>query len=529
MNIFKGLLTEEKMKRITNGSDCGARGDYLAWDPEQWQPTKETVRYFDIEKDNLCFYFGKRRLLKLTRRYQLDAIYGCSKFGGARLPNVASDENLKDFLNLAQKEDFFRGVIEDRITFKPGWIEPQKYEVTHLGYYYDSKKKSYLNILDDYYFNTSTSRVNKYFLDLGYSGGIVQYQDRFNTSSAGILWQINRSPTFLSTVTCCLKNQIRFFLRGVCKSSVLWPFTGKYHLIPENGISTEVLIYVGQSTKLYYNHTQGVWVMWQHKFNHEPRYLATVKASQTNMALGANTWTVNNDAKECNTNNGDTYDTILTLSACSEDQFTCKDGNCVRMEQRCDGRSDCYDESDEMECKIIKLKSSYSVGISPPPQKYRNKSDIFVSIDIKDILELDEIGKVFQVKFILYLTWIDSRLTYQNLKKDPNLNVLLLEDQKKIWTPAVIFSNTKDDDRTQIDEYTLVRVLPNEDFLYTKSDMSVKENIFYFKGSENILELSRTYRVDFLCNYDMALYPFDTQICSLNFEQDKAGVKSCNL
>ena len=49
MNIFKGMLSEERMKRITNGSDCGARGDYLAWDPEQWQPTKEPVRYFDMK------------------------------------------------------------------------------------------------------------------------------------------------------------------------------------------------------------------------------------------------------------------------------------------------------------------------------------------------------------------------------------------------------------------------------------------------------------------------------------------------
>ena len=136
---------------------------------------------------------------------------------------------------------------------------------------------------------------------------------------------------------------------------------------------------------------------------------------------------------------------------------------------------------------------------------------------------LDEIGKVFQVKFILYLTWIDSRLTYQNLKKNPNLNVLLLDYQRKIWTPVIIFRNTKYSDRTAIDEYSLVRVLPNEDFSYTNSDMEIAKNIFFFKGSENILELSRTYTVDFICNYNMALYPFDTQTCSMNFEQDKVN------
>ena len=325
------------------------------------------------------------------------------------------------------------------------------------------------------------------------------------------------------TVTCHVRQQIVLLLRGVCKSSILWPFTGANHLIPENGVPSEVMIYVGLSTKLSYDHDKGVWVMMQHKFGSEQKILATVKASLTNMALGANTWTVSNDTKECNTNDGETYETVLTLSACSDSQFTCADGNCVKMEQRCDGRTHCNDESDEMECKIIKLKSSYSAGISPPPEKYRNKSDVFVSVDIEDILELDEIGKVFQVKFILYLTWIDSRLTYQNLKKDPNLNVLLLDDQRKIWTPVIIFRNTKDSDRTAIDDYSVVRVLPNEAYSYTKSDMSISKNIFYFKGAENILELSRTYRVDFICNYNMALYPFDTQTCSMNFEQDKVS------
>ena len=64
---------------------------------------------------------------------------------------------------------------------------------------------------------------------------------------------------------------------------------------------------------------------------------------------------------------------LLTLTACSDTQFTCDSGNCVRwdekrrnnrintvsssssMEQRCDQSSDCGDQSDEAGCMLVHL------------------------------------------------------------------------------------------------------------------------------------------------------------------------------
>ena len=220
---------------------------------------------------------------------------------------------------------------------------------------------------------------------------------------------------------------------------------------------------------------------------------------------------------------------MITFTACSDTQFTCSDGNCVAMEQRCDGKINCYDESDEMECQLILFKSSYNKGISPPPKKYSNVSKIFISVDIEEILKVDEIGKVIEIKFIFYATWIDSRLTYQNLKMNPNLNVLQLDSQKKIWTPVIIFRNTKETDQSRLDDKSLIRVLPNKNFTYKKSDKGQIQNIYYFQGKENVLELSRPYRVDFICSYDMALFPFDTQTCSMNFEQNKVNILCVHL
>ena len=164
---------------------------------------------------------------------------------------------------------------------------------------------------------------------------------------------------------------------------------------------------------------------------------------------------------------------------------------------------------------MIKFDPYYSKDIAPPPMKNSNVSDLFISVDIKKILKVDELGEVFKIKFNLYITWNDPRLTYQNLKKDPNLNVLRLEGQKNIWAPVIIFENTEESDQSKIDEKSLIRVLSNKDFKYKKSDKSEIRNTYYFQDPENVLQLSRTYKIDFICSYNMALFPFDTQTCRI--------------
>ena len=356
-----------------------------------------------------------------------------------------------------------------------------------------------------------------------------------NFAGPGVSWFLLSSKTERNTVTCVTDGHMLVSLRGVCKSSILWKFTTKPFSVENNGlyyvnrVENNILYYVNRDESRFsmsYNTKSSAWELVELTKEWNPsegslKLLASVKSTMTNMALGMNLWTVYNDSKECNINDGEAYTTTLSFSVCNDTQFACQDGNCVPMERRCDGKIDCYDKSDEMECNLIVFESSYSKGISPPPKKYSNASDVFLSVDIKEILKLDEIGKTFRVKFKLYLTWIDSRLIYQNLKKNPNLNVLQLDTQKRIWAPVIIFSNTEESDRSKIDDESLIRVLPNKSFMYKKSDMANNQNIYYFHGSENILELSRTYRVDFICTYNMALFPFDTQTCSMNFEQDE--------
>ena len=47
------------------------------------------------------------------------------------------------------------------------------------------------------------------------------------------------------------------------------------------------------------------------------------------------------------------------------------------------------------------------------------------------------------------------------------------------------------------------------------SSMTSIDNIYKFKGSGNRLATSRVYNVEWICVYQLAWYPFDTQTCRM--------------
>ena len=141
------------------------------------------------------------------------------------------------------------------------------------------------------------------------------------------------------------------------------------------------------------------------------------------------------------------------------------------------------------------------------------------NVDIEDILGVDEMKEIFLVKVSVTRVWKDSGLTYHNLKKNShNLNALTDTEANSLWYPSVDINNiesTKMFRATSIGQVMLV--VPNTNFSYEKGDITRERNVRIFKGSENVLTLTRQWSVKFICHYDTGMYPFDTQVCRMEF------------
>ena len=200
-------------------------------------------------------------------------------------------------------------------------------------------------------------------------------------------------------------------------------------------------------------------------------------------------------------NEGVTEIRTLQVSTCRDDQFTCDDGACVPLSTRCDSIGDCEDVSDEKQCKLVSMDKNKYLKDRPPTPIFTDKFQVNVSIDIRSVLDIQEVKMVLKLLFILDLSWFDNRLQFYNLKDDDNMNTLTYEDQEKVWTPTVLFDNTEKQLTSQNDEKSFAKVtkLGNS----TRSGNTYDENINIFVGKENLIRLSRSYDIEFICEYDM--------------------------
>ena len=91
----------------------------------------------------------------------------------------------------------------------------------------------------------------------------------------------------------------------------------------------------------------------QARSNNRKDFYAESEGSPLNLLLGKSTWTVFNDSLECKSSQIN-----LTLSTCSDEEFTCDDGYCITLEEKCDGKLNCKDGSDERSCQLVNFSLS---------------------------------------------------------------------------------------------------------------------------------------------------------------------------
>ena len=129
-------------------------------------------------------------------------------------------------------------------------------------------------------------------------------------------------------------------LRGLCPKGydyIDWLFTPM-----QNPGDPDNMILVGQSsTSIEYDDENFQWIL----KDTQAEVTAKSNASKESYLLGKHNWTM-----ESNYGCVDEqpYTTTLTLTGCKEHgEFTCDNGHCIQMEERCNQLVDCQDGSDE--------------------------------------------------------------------------------------------------------------------------------------------------------------------------------------
>ena len=108
----------------------------------------------------------------------------------------------------------------------------------------------------------------------------------------------------------------------------------------------------------------------------------------------------------------------LKFTTCSNDQFTCDDGQCIDIEERCDQTVDCEDASDENDCKMLVIEKSYNKGTPPfiveKKSKLMKPAYVNISLSVTDIINIVEVNHEIELKFHILMEWFDQRLKFQN-------------------------------------------------------------------------------------------------------------------
>ena len=484
VNVFSGMMSEEKMRARTAGEDCEkADGDYLSWPNSSWT-LQGLAKWTDVSVEELCRKDSDIQLFMSDRvERPTDCEQLCPKLHMEGRMASGETPTLFDKLRrrLRQIADLSSNLIHIWLPFsweERGWVD--SFTGNDLV---EPEWDPGMPIPD---------RKRKCAIYLTLADGFANWPCQQTGGSGG--WYCS----------CSFPKQPYLTLRGLCKDSHI----DQTYLPKNNPVNGDNTYYGNIKAHASYLRESNKWKMDMALFNTTAMSVAVSKR----FMLGKQNWTIENDSMKCF--EGLPYTIELKLTGCQEGQFTCNDGQCIAMEERCDQMPDCLDKSDEVECHLLVLENGYNKNI-PPIASTIPRVDVNVAITLMKVVEIAERDHSILFQFQISLRWKESeRVTYRNLKHDVSLNALTDADVEKLWLPLIIYDNTDQKQRTRLGalwEWDTTVTVTREGNL-TRSGIDEVDEIEKFKGAENTLTMNQTYTQAFQCQYKLNRYPFDTQV-----------------
>ena len=494
LNVYASALAIDDIINLTEGENCANEGDYLSWKESQWNVTGNTNFESTVKKDDLCYRSASKIVLFTDLFFNMEeCMFFCEKFPNTRAPSVSSE---KEFLDLMKATD--RIIIDPETgNDNPGveggayWIPVTDSRVE--GQWVDFYTSNPVDILGVATGEPKGGRTKNCAIVVTAWGG---WQD----------WECNVVPSHHLQCPCQSEGQMFLTMRGLCPHSNI----DKY-FVPQNKENDGQTLFRGLfKTIIEYHDADHLWHLMVVGLN---LTVATSYASKLSFLLGMSEWTVTGDNYKCNY--GMPYTTVLKLSGCKETEFTCHDGQCVKMEERCDQIMHCRDQSDEDNCSLLVLKKGYNNEVAPfIYDKIRKEVDpvkVDVSTSVSNIIEISEVNHVIELKFDIVMEWYEHRVDYHNLKTEQTLNKLSEKELRSLWIPYIIFKNTDNNEAVELNGVKS-RVFIIREGEFRRSGIDIAEEIEIFPGASNKLTMGQTYSKMFHCTYLLHYFPFDTQV-----------------
>ncbi|XP_047477789.1 uncharacterized protein LOC125031213 [Penaeus chinensis] len=224
-----------------------------------------------------------------------------------------------------------------------------------------------------------------------------------------------------SCSVCRIPSHQVWTLRGICEEET------RHYYFTSSKIGLNATTFQGY-TGYVIDSTNELWL-----FRDEIKgvIMATLNATENEHPIGRRLW--NFEQPQCDEDPGSRY---LSLISCRDGEFACDDGSCIAMRLRCDMKYDCRDKSDEVRCSIVEFGPQYEQTL--PARSTVNPSGVLLlSADVLiETINIISTDMIMDASFVLALSWLDSRVTYQNLKVTTSLNLIPWHLAQRLWAPT---------------------------------------------------------------------------------------------
>ena len=417
LNIFSYALSSESMRRYTKAGDetCGVQGDFLSWDKsmeESLWTLYSKARVVELESglEGPCMQESKMHIFpSMEPNWQQECMEHCTKLGG-RSPPVRTHaewrflyEEVSVIIPDPTKQSFSiwlsatEGDIEEHLGEPDHWPEGiSAKEGVWRDYYTGEQLKNYSK---PWASNHGDAERDAMF-------NCIYFIPLYTEMRSWVEWQC-QNPGGGIYCPCHYESSPIINLRGICTNSLV---EHSRYAIKQLATDPMNIIMVGyQSARIEYDSKVSQWILRDVRQN----ITAKTQASRISYALGKNNWTVSGDNHKCS--EGKDYTIALKLSGCKSDEFTCTDGQCVKMDERCNQIPNCKDESDEMGCKVLVLKEGYNkkvppVGMAGKEVKTIRKVSVTTSLIQHKVVAIHEEDHSIEFQFQITLEWRENRV-----------------------------------------------------------------------------------------------------------------------